>query len=56
VSEVSFTFHEAGTQPDSGYRVAGHVANDAAIFGPPDRIRRRRQLVRFFGSLVLKSE
>jgi hypothetical protein len=56
VAEVSFTLEQAGAQADNAYDLAGHVDTGAAIFGPDQRVRRRRQLIRFFGSLFLDAE
>jgi hypothetical protein len=52
-AQVAFTFEHAGVQSESRYRLAGHLGPDAATYGPDQRIRRRRQLIRFFGSLFL---
>ena len=56
VARVSFTFQQTGTQPDIAYRLDGHLGPDGAIFGPDQRSRRRRHLIRFFGSMFLNNE
>jgi len=56
VGEVSFTFDRAESQPDAVYQLATHLDPDAPVRGPDQRLRRRRELVRFFGSLLLKGE
>lgn len=56
VGEVSFTFDQAERFPDSAYQLSKHLDPDAPVFGPDRRLWRRRELVRFFGSLLLKGE
>ncbi|MDR3632186.1 MAG: hypothetical protein P4L84_00040 [Isosphaeraceae bacterium] len=56
VAEVSFTFDRAEDQPDPSYQLSSHLDRDAPVYGPDQRFRRRRELVRFFGSLLLKGE
>jgi hypothetical protein len=56
VAEVSFTFDQAGNQPDTAYLLSSHLEPTAMVYGPDQRLRRRRELLRFFGSLLLKGE
>ncbi|MHC5544693.1 hypothetical protein ACYOEI_41200, partial [Singulisphaera rosea] len=56
LAEVSFTFDRDEDEPDSAYRMASHLDAKATILGPDRRLRRRHELVRFFGSLLLKGE
>lgn len=56
VAEVSFTFDHAENQADSAYNLSSHLDPDSPVYGPDRRLRRRRELVRFFGSLPSKSE
>ncbi len=56
VGDVSFTFDGSGHQPDSAYELAGHLDPNAPVFGFDRRPRRRRELLRFFGSLLTKGE
>lgn len=53
-AEVSFTFDRAEAEPDSAYRLSSHLNSDAPVLGPDRRLRRRRELALFFGSLLLK--
>ncbi len=53
-AEVSFTLDRAEAEPDAAYRLATHLDPDAQVFGPERRIRRRRELAHFFGTLILK--
>ncbi len=56
LADVSFTFDRDGVEPDSAYRLSSHLNTDASILGSDRWLRRRRELVRFFGSLMLKGE
>jgi hypothetical protein len=56
VGVVSFTFERAGIQPDSTYPPWGHLDDDAPIVGPDQPLRRRRDLARFFDSLVVETD
>jgi hypothetical protein len=56
VGEISFTYERAEIQSDPVYQLAAHLDSDAAVYGPDRRLRRRRELIRFFGSLLLQGE
>lgn len=56
LGEVSFTFDGAERQADASYRLPSHLDHNAAIIGPDQIPRRRRELIHFFGSLLLKGE
>jgi hypothetical protein len=56
VADVSFTFDRSENHPDSAYLIAGHLGADAMVLSSDQRLTRRRELLRFFGSLSLKLE
>ncbi len=55
-AEVSFTFDRFGSQPDSAYQVSGHLGRDDPVIGPDQPLHRRREMLRFFGSLLIEAE
>jgi hypothetical protein len=56
VADVSFTFDRLGNQPDSAYLISGHLGTGATVLSSEQRWARRRELLRFLGSLPLKVE
>jgi len=53
VAQMSFTFDQSGAQPEQAYRLSGHLDSGSIIYGPDQRLRRRRELLRFCGSLLM---
>lgn len=53
IAQVSFTFDQTASQPEQAYRLSGHLDPEHLTYGPDQPLRRRRELIRFFGSLLL---
>ncbi len=56
LADVTFRLDDAGPRPDEGYSLASRLDPSAPVLGDDRKIRRRREFVRFLGSLLSHGE